>query len=153
MTRTRGPAEMQVTQKAIIVNDARRIVMVQYGAAGEHDWDLPGGRVEAGETDLDLALAREVKEETGLVATVGRTLAAYVAAHYATGQPTLFLFRQVVLAVGELTSAGQVPEDDIARVAWLPLAEVSGLPLNPCVGPHLQDVLRRHWGVRPAGQC
>lgn len=136
------PARMQVAQKAYIEDSAGRLLMVHYGASGDHDWDLPGGRVEADEDDLDTALAREIHEETGLKATVGPTLVAYLAVHSATGERALFLIRRVV-AEGTLTCAGQVPEDDIAEVAWVPIAEVAGLKLNPCVGSRLTALTPR----------
>jgi 8-oxo-dGTP diphosphatase len=44
--------------------------------AEEGKWDVPGGRIEEGET-LQEGLLREVKEETGLTVSKGRLLGAY----------------------------------------------------------------------------
>lgn len=141
---TGAHAVMQVAQKALIV-DAGRMLMVHYGATGNHDWDLPGGRVEAGERDLDDALIREVKEETGLLAIPGRTLAAYVATHSATKRDTLFLLREVQ-AAGVATCEGQVPEDDIADVCWVPVGDVMERNLNPCLDRDRLAAIAREYG-------
>ncbi len=57
---------------AIIMDAAGALLLVQRARdPGRGLWSLPGGRVEAGESDT-AALVREVREETGLEVTVGR---------------------------------------------------------------------------------
>ena len=57
---------------AIIRDEAERLLLIQRrNEPGAGLWSLPGGRVEAGETD-QRAVVREVAEETGLVVTCGR---------------------------------------------------------------------------------
>jgi len=57
---------------AVVPDNAGRLLLVRRAnEPGRGLWSLPGGRVEAGETDA-VALAREVAEETGLTIRVGR---------------------------------------------------------------------------------
>jgi len=61
---------------AVIKDDAGRLLLIKRGhepAAGR--WSIPGGRIEAGESDVD-ALVREVREGTGLEVAAGRLLGA-----------------------------------------------------------------------------
>jgi ADP-ribose pyrophosphatase YjhB (NUDIX family) len=67
----RYPALPVVGIGAIIFDDQRRVVLVkrQYEPlAGQ--WSLPGGRLELGES-LETGVAREAREETGLIVEVG----------------------------------------------------------------------------------
>ena len=57
---------------AVIKDGPGRLLLIKRGhEPGKGLWSIPGGRVEAGESDAD-ALVREVREETGLVVAAGR---------------------------------------------------------------------------------
>jgi ADP-ribose pyrophosphatase YjhB (NUDIX family) len=55
----------------VVIEDGRILLLNQ--DAGARSWSLPGGKLEDGET-LAEALAREMREETGLDVELGRLL-------------------------------------------------------------------------------
>jgi 8-oxo-dGTP diphosphatase len=62
--------------KALIGNPSGRYLLIRRSAESKHyplKWDLPGGKVDPGEW-YDIALLREITEETGLNATIIRYL-------------------------------------------------------------------------------
>ena len=61
---------------AVIFDRRRRLLLQQRSDGGQ--WGLPGGSVEIGESVTD-AVAREVREETGLTVTPRRLIGVYSA--------------------------------------------------------------------------
>lgn len=58
--------------KAIIKNKNKFLIIKQV-VEGREFWDLPGGKIEYGETPYE-CLSREVKEETGLEIKIGKII-------------------------------------------------------------------------------
>ena len=56
---------LRLATRAIVVDDAERILLVRFDFGDRIVWATPGGGIEPGETD-DAALRREVLEEAGL---------------------------------------------------------------------------------------
>ena len=83
------------------------------------DWTLPKGKLNPGETHEEAAL-REVKEETGLVCHLGDP-AGQVDYRDRKGRPKVVRY-WTMKPVGP-TDAGFVPNDEVDRLRWVPLAE------------------------------
>jgi ADP-ribose pyrophosphatase YjhB (NUDIX family) len=91
-------------------------------AAGR--WSVPGGRVEVGETLAD-AVAREVREETGVEVSVGAL--AGVAERISADHHFVILD-----FVADVVGGGRpepVAGDDAAAAAWIPVVDLPGLDL------------------------
>jgi 8-oxo-dGTP diphosphatase len=125
---------------AVIWDDRHRLLLIQRGHAPHQGfWSLPGGRVEAGETD-EAALARELREETGLTIEPTGLLGSVQrpASDDAAGGDVLLIYDYTATVTGGSLTAG----DDAAEVRWVGIAELSSLPLTP----GLLDALTE-WGA------
>ncbi len=100
--------------KAVVLHQG--LVLLLVNERGE--WDLPGGRPEAGE-DHRAALAREVREETGLSIEIG----TLIDDHLFEVLPQRFVR---ILAFGcTLTgSADVVLSDEHLEMSWVPVADI-----------------------------
>jgi 8-oxo-dGTP diphosphatase len=95
------------------------------------DWSLPKGKVEPGETEPVTAV-REVEEETGYAAKLGRRLASV---SYPVEQGTKKVRYWAARALGgEFT-----PNDEVDQLLWLPTADA----MKCLQYPHDRKVLRR----------
>ena len=106
---------------AFIVNERNELLVVRRAKdPGKGTLDLPGGFTDIGET-AEEAVAREVKEETGL--EVDRTdylfslPNTYIYSRFPI--PTMDLFYRCTVRTGQPTAA-----DDAAEVLWIPIADL-----------------------------
>jgi 8-oxo-(d)GTP phosphatase len=79
------------------------------------DWSLPKGKLEPGETEL-LAAVREVEEETGFRAHLGRRLSSV--SYPVKGTTKKVRYWAARCAAGEF-----VPNDEVDELKWLPLEQ------------------------------
>src|SRR4051812_30782746 len=117
------PVGMQVRCVGAIVHDAEgRLLVIRRGhPPGEGRWSLPGGRVEAGESDAE-AVVRELSEETGLRVEPGRLIGSVERPGPGGVTYDIHDYAAIVLG-GELS-----PGDDAAEARWTPPAELRRLP-------------------------
>jgi 8-oxo-dGTP diphosphatase len=113
---------------AVVTNADGEVLLIRRGKPPLHrEWSIPGGKVEAGET-LHQALAREVREETGLEITIGELIDAVDAIiRDETGAPThhYVLIDYAARAVGGELRAGS----DAAEAVWVPLGAIGQYPM------------------------
>ncbi len=114
----------------IVLDDRGRLLLVQRGTEpAKGRWSVPGGRVEAGESD-EVAVAREVLEETGLRVTVER----FVGQVERDGpEDSLYVISDYLCQVEPGDAAGGATPragDDAADVRWCTSEEVRQLPLS-----------------------
>ena len=123
------------------------ILLIRRGrgtAVGE--WSLPGGRVEFGE-GLKAAVAREVKEETGLDVEVGRFLGW---AERMGDRPGPYHYVILDFAATPLDPQAALQSgDDADDAAWVPLAELERLDLVAGLAEFLFRVLPARGPERP----
>ena len=117
--------------------DGDRVLLVERGQPpGEGLWTVPGGHQEPGET-LAQAVAREVREETGLVVEVGPL--ACVVERMGDGYHFVILDYLARVIGGELAAA-----TDAAAARFVDDAELATLPTTE----GLVDALTRARAIR-----
>src|SRR5690349_4505161 len=95
------------------------------------DWSLPKGKVDPGETEPVTAV-REVREETGYAAILGRRLAA-------VSYPVDESIKKVRYWAARAVGGEFTPNPEVDELTWLPVTEA----MKRVQYPHDRKVLRR----------
>jgi 8-oxo-dGTP diphosphatase len=114
---TDSDAEVPCVGGLVYDEHGRLLLIRRANEPGRGRWSIPGGRVEAGETDAQ-AVVREMAEETGLTVHVRERVGQvrrgpYVIADY-----------RCTVAGGELRAG-----DDASDARWCSAADLEVLPL------------------------
>lgn len=132
---------------AAIIYEGRALLIQRGKPPNQGLWSLPGGRVEWGET-LREAVAREVREETGLEVELGPIVEVIDA--LGEGDPTpafhFIIIDFLARPVGGVLAAG----DDAGDARWTTPDEWSALPTTRGLIPVLEKAfdMAREWQAR-----
>jgi ADP-ribose pyrophosphatase YjhB (NUDIX family) len=111
---------------AVLVFDgAGRVLLVRRGAGSTRPglWCVPAGFVDYGE-DVRVAAARELLEETGLVAEVGEVV------HVASNFHDPAKLTVGIWFAGRVTGGRLAPGDDAAEAGWFTLDDLPGMAFD-----------------------
>jgi 8-oxo-dGTP diphosphatase len=130
-------------QKAFIV-DKGRLLAVRRDSSDENQpcrWEVPGGRLEAGET-LDAHLVREVLEETSLAIKPEQPFFVWKwtikKTELNTPDTIVAVARLCSLEGGSLSDARRVADDHLDLMEWLPLERLDEYDWIPNMLPVIE---------------
>lgn len=105
------------------------------------DWKLPGGYLNLGE-DIEQGVAREVREETGVLARFSRILSIRHRHNVQFGRSDLYIICQMQAESLEITV-----DEEIEEAAWLPLDELRTSTRHPMLQQALDLAARPETGL------
>lgn len=124
---------MVIVVLAVVEYEGRVLLVQEANPRLRAKWNLPGGRVEPGESLLD-ALVREVREEAGIEVTPTDLIYVDQAPFGANDPGRLrFAFR----ATPQTHSLKATPDEHSLRAAWFEVSELASLPLRNAAVSHL----------------
>lgn len=135
----------QIHVVAAVIRDALGRILLARRTEGRDLaglWEFPGGKVEPGETP-EAALARELREELGIVANIGAGLIRV---------PQQYPDKRLVLDVRLVDSYTGTPKGlDGQALAWSPPHKLADYPMPPADRPVVAALLQpEHYLVTPA---
>ena len=143
-----APAAVSLLAMAFaVVRDLdARVLLVR--RADDGNWELPGGRVEVGESASEAAV-REVAEESAVLVTVTGVSGVYSDPYHVIAYPGGGIHQQLAVCFHAWHSAGTPNPDgrETVAAAWFAPADALQLTVHPAMRPRLQHGL----ADRPGG--
>lgn len=141
MAREYPSAPVAAVGGVVIEGDAVLLVQRAFPPR-QGEWSLPGGRLELGES-LTAAVAREVREETGLEVEVGPVVEVFDRVHRDAAGRIRFHF-VIVDFLCRAVGGALAPGDDAADARWVRREEVAAFEVNAFA----VDVIARAFRLR-----
>jgi 8-oxo-dGTP pyrophosphatase MutT (NUDIX family) len=124
---------------------AGRLLLVR--RIDDGNWELPGGRIEAGESAVE-ALAREVAEESGITVEVTGISGVYSDPTHVLEDPGGIVHQQLAICFHSAPAAsttGRQPRPDGIETdgaAWFATTDLAHLRIHPAMRLRIDDALR-----------
>jgi ADP-ribose pyrophosphatase YjhB (NUDIX family) len=135
------PGELLPAAYAAIRNSESHLLLVR--RADDENWELPGGRVDIGESASE-TVVREVAEETGLVIKVTGVLGVYSDPGHVLAYPAEGAVRQqfaVCFHAWAVDGAIHPDLHETIAAEWFEPDEVSHLAMHPSMRRRVDDAL------------
>jgi 8-oxo-dGTP pyrophosphatase MutT (NUDIX family) len=126
---------------AVVRNDVGRVLLVRRVDDGY--WELPGGRVEVGES-ASAAVVREVAEEAGVAIKVTGLAGVYSDPGHVLAYPHgEGIYQQFAVCFHAITPArdAQSDQDETSAAAWFEPEQATQLVMHPAMCQRLTDAL------------
>lgn len=106
-------------------------------------WEFPGGKVERGETEAK-ALVREIREELGVEAEVGKLVRRLVHAYSEVDVEIAFYRTRIV--------SGEPRPLVMAEIRWVPRRELANLDFLEADRPFVNELIRGRFQAARRGR-
>lgn len=105
-----------------VLFDGDRVLLLENDRG---DWELPGGRVDPDDATIEEALAREIEEETGLLAEVGSVRHVEIFEQVGDGRSVIIVAYDATVTATEV----EISHEHVGA-AWLPLSGLDAVVLR-----------------------
>lgn len=135
------PVRPVVGVGAVIVDGSRVLLVRRANEPLKGEWSIPGGAVEIGET-LEVAIAREVHEETGLDVDVGPMVDVFDRIRFDGDGRTLYHY-VLIDFVCRPTGGALACASDALEAKWASLMELTSFGLQPATISVIEKAFER----------
>ncbi|MBV8993953.1 MAG: NUDIX domain-containing protein [Pseudonocardiales bacterium] len=126
---------------AAVRNDRERVLLVR--RADDGYWELPGGRIEVGES-ASAAAVREVAEQTSVPITITGLAGVYSDPSHVVAYPCgKGIYQQVAVCFHAVSHAyhPQPAYEETTAAAWFEPAQIAQLAMHPAMRQRLTNAL------------